>query len=227
MEIIKKTAIVVGATGLIGSKLVQQLLNDEDYSHIKVLVRRALPSSNPKLVNIVLADFDQMESVAEHLAADVAFCALGTTSKQAGSKAAFQKVDLDYVTNFARLTKQAGSKQFVLISSIGTVPNSAVFYVQTKYKAEQVVRALGFESLSILRPSLLLGPRKEARLGEKVGEALAFLLSPLMFIPALGKYKPIHVEIVARAMRALAAIGLHGTDIVENDRIHKLGKPSV
>lgn len=227
MTIPTKTAVVAGATGLIGTALVQQLLNDAAFDKIRVLVRRPLPFSNPKLENIVLADFDQMENVAGQLEADVAFCALGTTSKQAGSKEAFEKVDYDYVANFARLTKQAGSKQFVLISSIGTVPNSAVFYVQTKYKAEQTVRALGFESLSILRPSLLLGPRKEARLGEKVGEALAFLLTPLMFIPALSKYKPIHVETVARAMRALAAIGLHGTDIVENDRIHKLGKPTV
>ncbi|HEX7777443.1 MAG TPA: NAD(P)H-binding protein [Parvibaculum sp.] len=207
-----RTALVAGATGLVGGHLVARLLASPLYEHVLVVTRRKSGLAHPKLREIV-ADFDKLEGAiaATGEKIDDAFCALGTTIKRAGSQDAFRRVDYDYVVAFAKAAKAAGARQFLLVTAIGSSAKSGIFYSRVKGEAEDAVAALGFATTHIFRPSMLLGRRGEARPAEAVAQALTPFINPLLLGPAAA-YRGIAAETVAASMAGAAlkvAAGLH------------------
>jgi uncharacterized protein YbjT (DUF2867 family) len=208
-------AIIAGATGLIGTFLVDGMKSDKDVLSAIALTRR--DGKQEGKVAWTKIDFDKsldLENACN--GADHAFCCLGTTMKIAGSKEAFRKVDHDYVIAFAKAAKAQGIESFSLISAIGSDANSSVFYSKVKGEVELNLENLSFESLHIFHPSLLLGPRIESRLGEKIGTVGMNLIAPLM-LGSFSKYKPIHVKTVAQSMLRLAKAPLRGVHHFEYD----------
>ena len=212
-----KTSLIVGATGLTGKALLHNLLEADEYDKVMVLVRKPISISNEKLIQRVV-DFDKLYVYKEQFIADDVFCCLGTTIKKAKTKEAFKKVDLQYPLEIARLTKENGARQFLVISAMGANPKSAVFYSQAKGLMESELQKIGFDTLHIFRPSMLLGNRDEFRLGEKVGIVLFKLLSWL-FVGSLKKYKAIHTDVVAKAMYKAAQAEKIGVNIYPSDKI--------
>lgn len=192
-----KTAIVIGATGLVGSHLVRLLLENNDYDIIKVFGRRRLEMENPKLKEFVV-DFDDPSSFEKDITGDVLYSSLGTTIRQAGSKDAQYKVDYTYQLEVAKAAADNGVKSYVLVSSAGANPNARFFYMRMKGELDETVKSLSFRDIAIIRPSTLLGERDERRAGEKVAIKVTHFFTRL--IPGLKKYRPIHAHIVANAM---------------------------
>jgi uncharacterized protein YbjT (DUF2867 family) len=215
-----KTAILLGATGLIGGHCLQYLLKSPRYSKVVCLVRKKLPVINEKLEQVIV-DFDHLEDYAEALKGDDVFCGLGTTIKVAKTKENFKKVDYQYPLAAGKIALQQGASQYLLVSSLGADKNSLVFYSKTKGEVERDLKALGYPTLHILQPSLLLGNRNESRLGEKVGETVMTTLSFLMQGP-LKKYRAIEADAVAFAMVQLAAEEQHGTHTHLSDAIQAI-----
>ena len=193
-----KTALLAGATGLIGSHLLPLLLASERYSKVLVVGRRPLPQVHPKLVQIV-TDFDQLEEHRLRLIADDVFCCLGTTLRQAGSKQAFYKVDYLYVVQLAALAASNFAAQFMVVSSLGADAESRVYYSRVKGEMEAAVRQTPFRAIHIFRPSLLLGNRAAPRLGERLTAAALALMRPLLLGP-LRAYRAVPAATVAVAM---------------------------
>jgi uncharacterized protein YbjT (DUF2867 family) len=215
-----RTAILLGASGLVGGFCLQALLAEPDYARIVLLNRRELPlAAHPglsqKIVSFASLNPDDFAGV------DDIFCALGTTIRKAGSQQAFRRVDLEYPLAAAREALQAGAEQFVLVSSAGADPKSKNFYLRTKGELEQEIGKLGFRALHIFRPSLLLGKRPEFRMGERVVQAIAPLLNPLM-VGGLRRYSAVPAAVVGKAMAASAKQGENGTLIYEHDEIIRL-----
>lgn len=190
-----KIALVAGSTGLIGELLVRKLVEDEDFSEVITLARRQSAVTHPKL-RTAIVDFHALESTSAITQATVAFCCLGTTMKKAGSKDAFYQVDFTFVKNFAQYAKGLGCQQFQLVSAMGADAKSMFYYNQVKGQIEAEIKKIGFDSLHIMQPSLLLGNRQEARLGENLGKLLATTFDFL--IPK--NYKGIQAETVANFM---------------------------
>ena len=188
-----KTAIIAGASGLTGSYLLQQLLKSSKYSEVKALVRRPLDIEHPVLKQIV---WDFENSDPEELRAHHVYCSLGTTMKKAGSKDAFKKVDYEYPLQLARMAYEQGAEKFALVSAMGANSKSMFFYNRVKGELEADLKKIPFEAIYIFRPSMLLGPRQEFRLGEEFGKKLMTTLR--LIIPA--NMKPIHVSQVAKSM---------------------------
>jgi uncharacterized protein YbjT (DUF2867 family) len=209
-----RTAIIIGGTGLVGKELIAQLLNNPTYSAIHVLLRKTLHIDHPKL-HQHLIDFDNMNRFADLMKGDDAFCCLGTTMKQAGSRESFYKVDFEYVNNFARLTAQNGVKNFALVSALGASQQSLFYYSQVKGAIEKAVREKAFQAILIVRPSLLIGNRAEKRLGEDIGIAIENIFKPI--IPA--KYRGIEASKVANAMIKTLAQNPIGTIILESEQL--------
>ncbi len=206
-----RTALLVGATGVVGGFVLRRLLDDRDYSAVTVLARRELGQKHAKL-KTQLADFDLLEAQRPLFAVDDVFCCLGTTMRAAGSKAAFERVDYHYVVKSAELAAQAGAKQFLLISAIGASPKALAFYSQIKGRAEEAVKQQGIRTVHILQPSLLLGPRAEKRPGEHLAKMLAPALSLLTRGP-VAKYRPIEADEVARRMVQYAKSNQSGVHV--------------
>ncbi len=194
-------ATLIGATGLIGNYLLEELLKDDFYHTVRILIRRPLEITHPRLEK-KLVDFSDAESFRLALeGSDVVFCAIGTTQKKVnGDKEAYRKVDYDIPVNAARFCKMTGCEKFVLVSSVGANSKSNNFYLHLKGEVEDAVTAVGLKSVHIMRPSVLLGDRKEFRLGEKISKGIMSAFS--LLIPA--RYKPIHGRQVALAMLAAA-----------------------
>ena len=197
-----KTALLFGATGLVGKELMKRLLEDPHYNKVLIFVRRKMLIKHLH-VEVVPIDFDALDSSAEFIKGDNCFCALGTTMKKAGSREAFRKVDYEMVLNVARIAKQNGVKKFIVISSIGANPASSNFYLKTKGEMEEALKQLAFDQLTIVRPSFLMGNRNEFRLGERIGILFAKILGPFMIGP-IKKYRPISAKRLAKAMLMLA-----------------------
>ena len=208
----RKTALLAGASGLIGSHLLPLLLASERYSKVIVVGRTALPLQHPRLTQVV-TDLARLEDVRLQLIADDVFCCLGTTLKQAGSKEAFYRVDYLYVVKLAALTAGNFASQLLVVSSMGADADSGVYYSKVKGELEAAVRQLPFRAIHIFRPSLLLGERAHPRLGERIGGAVLGLLRPLLRGP-LRNYRPVRAAAVAAAM--LRAAGEDGGGV----RVH-------
>ena len=193
-----KTALLVGATGLVGGHVLEQLLEDSYYDSVIVLTRKTLNIQNAKLKEIIV-NFDQLENYKNDIKADVVFCCLGTTIKQAGSQEAFKKVDYEYPLMVAEIAKQNGASAFLLISALGAAKSSIIFYNRVKGEVEEAIGKLNFDAFHILQPSLIIGERKEARMGEGIAQKLSPLYDTLMFGP-FNKYKSIKAEQIAKAM---------------------------
>lgn len=217
-----KTAIVIGSTGLIGSALVQLLLESSDYSKVITFVKRDAGLQHPKLVQHQI-DFDATESFQQYIVGDDLFCTIGTTIKNAGSQEAFRKVDFEYPKQFASIAVAQNVKQFLLISSLNASATSTNFYLKTKGEIQDFLKTLPFENVAILQPSLLLGPRTEFRFGEKVGAFFMKIFS-FVFQGNLKKYKAIQGATVAKAMYTLAQKNTQGFHIYESDVLEELGK---
>ena len=209
-----KTALIVGATGLIGKHLTQKLLTSNFYEKVSVIVRKPLNIIHPKLEQIVI-DFDNLD--ASKVNADDIFCCLGTTMKQAGSKDAFYKVDFTYPLNFAKAGLANGAKQFLVVSSMGADKKSMVYYSRVKGEIENALSDLNYPTLIILRPSMLAGERENPRIGEKIGKVVMDFFAPLM----PDKYKVIAGEKVAQAMLELAQKNFKNKAIFESDSLQK------
>ncbi|MDR2955911.1 MAG: oxidoreductase [Prevotella sp.] len=212
-----KTAILIGSTGLTGTHLLKILLTNEIYDKVVVFVRKEIKISHSKLTQYAV-DFDNPGSYQNMVKGDDLFCCLGTTIKKAGSEEAFEKVDLKYPIQFAKAASLNGARQLSIISSIGANPQSKNFYLRTKGRCEEELRKIAFQSTSIFRPSLLLGNRKEFRLGERLATYAMKIFSILM-IGKLKKYKPIKAKNVAYAMFAVAQQNTVGYHIYESDLI--------
>ena len=207
-------AAISGATGFIGNHLIDLLKNDSAFDSVDVLSRKQLDL--PEKFN-VLVNSDIGAQKLKNV--DVAFCALGTTIKTAGSQEAFYHVDHDLVVAFANNAKEAGAKTFVLVSSVGATPKTSNFYLRVKGETERDPQELGFESLIILRPSMLMGERKEFRFGELIGKGVMTVFNPLIK-GGLSKYRGIHGKTVAKAMLKLGKENLLGVHVLEGDDLH-------
>ncbi len=215
-----KTALIIGSTGLIGSHLLNLLLDSNDYIKVITFVKRDTGLKHPKLTQHII-DFDKPETYKELIVGDDFFCTIGTTIKKAGSKEAFRKVDFEYPKQFAASALENKVKQFLIISSLSADANSGNFYLKTKGEIQDFLKKCNFESVAVLQPSLLLGNRTEFRLGEKIG---AFFVKTLSFLLLgnLKKYKAIQAEDVARAMFIIAQKNNSGFKIYESDSIQEI-----
>ncbi|PKQ09093.1 MAG: hypothetical protein CVT73_04445 [Alphaproteobacteria bacterium HGW-Alphaproteobacteria-12] len=206
-----RTALVAGASGLVGGLLLKRLLAAPQYERVLAVTRRDLGTGHQKLRQIT-ANFDRLDTALAGIGAvDDAFCTLGTTIRKAGSEAEFRKVDHDYILAFGQAAKQAGAERFLLISAVGANARSRVFYSRVKGETEEALTALGFPALDIFQPGLLLGARSERRPTEAAFIALMPLINPLLLGPA-KIYRGISADALAAAMIEAAKAppaGLH------------------
>jgi uncharacterized protein YbjT (DUF2867 family) len=214
-----KTAIVFGSTGLIGGHLVNQLIQDNYYTKIKIFVRSQTSINNEK-VEVINIDFNNLGNHKTEITGDDCFFCIGTTKQNSPDKNDYQKVELDIPKEIAQIAKANSVKSFIFISSIYANPNSSGNYVKFKGLVEEELKRLNFSKLGILRPSFLMGKRKENRVGEKIGILTFRVLSPLLFGP-FKKMKPISSEIVAKAMIKIAKQNLQKITL-ESDEIVEL-----
>jgi uncharacterized protein YbjT (DUF2867 family) len=214
-----KRALLAGASGLVGGFCLRRLLAHPGYDSITVWTRRPLPIAHRKL-KVERVDFDDLPGVSGPC--DEAFCCLGTTIRVAGSREVFRRVDHDYPLAMANHAKSAGANAFLMISALGADPGARVFYSRVKGETERDVMAAGIARTLFLRPSILLGPRRENRPGEKLGILFGRLASPLLAGP-WKKYRPVHADTVAAAMVYAANHDLPSGPI-ESDRIAELGR---
>ena len=215
-----KTALLLGASGLVGGHCLGFLLEEPSYTRVIVLVRKALPVMHEKLVQYVV-DFDELENLGNCIPVDDVYCCLGTTIKRAGTQEAFRKVDFDYTVKLAALAQHCGATQFLLVSSLGADPHSRIFYNRVKGELEDAIRKMSFTGCHIFRPSLLVGERKEHRTGEKAAVVLMKVLKPVLIGP-LMKYRSIQARDVAKAMAHTAQMDLQGVNIFESPRIQDI-----
>jgi uncharacterized protein YbjT (DUF2867 family) len=213
----QKTALLAGATGLIGSQLLPMLLASERYAKVIVVGRKAVPVIHPKLVQVV-TDLDHLEAVRLKLIADDVYCCLGTTMKQAGSKEAFFKVDFLFVVQLAAVAASNFASQFMVVSSMGADAGSNIYYSRVKGEMEAAVRQAPFRAIHIFRPSLLLGERAQPRLGERVAAVVMRAATPLLRGPLL-KYQAVTGAAVAAAMLRVAEDDGGGIWVHESDEL--------
>ena len=196
-----KTALVFGSSGLVGGHLLSQLIENDDYNKIKIFVRSEPEINDPK-VEIIKTDFNNLENHKEDIKGDDCFFCIGTTKQNSPDKSEYRRVELDVPKQIAQIAKSNSLNSFVFVSSGYADPKSSGDYLKFKGEVEEELKRLNFPKLGIMRPSFLLGDRKEKRVGEKIGIFVFKLLSPL-FLGPLKKMKPIHSETVAKAMIAI------------------------
>lgn len=210
-----RKALIVGATGLIGGHCLQTLLDDPAYSQVTVLVRKPLLVKHRKLKEIITSFNGTLEKTLFSIFAHDIFCCLGSTIKKAGSQKAFRKVDFSLVVAIARIMRRQGAEQFIVISAMSADSNSIIFYNRTKGEMENALRRLGYPCLRVIRPSLLLGHRKEFRLGERIGILTSAVWKHLL-VGSLKNYRPVEAKAVARFMVKVAheeqVLGMHVYD---------------
>lgn len=209
-----KSILLLGATGLVGSHCLRLLASDQAFDRVVVLTRRPLPveqifgSVEPHVV-----DFDKLAGQSSLFRVDQIMCALGTTIREAGSQERFRLVDYEYPLAAAQLGLAQGATHYLLVSSIGADARSRAFYTRVKGELESALLALHYRSVTIARPSLLLGPRAEHRLGEQIAKRLAFLMP--------GNYKPVPAHAVAAALVRAAKEDAPGRRIIESRDIRE------
>ncbi len=217
----QKTALIAGASGLVGGYCLREILENPQYDKVISLVRTPQGITHPKLREIVV-DFDLLEKFIKNTKANAVYCCLGTTRQKTPSLQAYRKVDFEYVLSLAKISLKNGSRQFLVVSSMGANPNSSLFYSRLKGEMEEAVSAVPFQAVHIMRPSFILGEkdRKERRPSERFMEKVLKPLSPL-FIGPFKKYRPIQAQTIAKAMVNLARQQLSGVHIWESHLIEK------
>lgn len=216
----KKTAIVLGATGLTGSLLMDRLLEDEEYSTIKVFSRRTSGKASPRIREFI-GDVIELDQFRKEFTGDAVFCCVGTTSSKTRDRDIYRAIDFGIPDIAARLAKENGIPAFLVISSIGANPKSRVFYTRTKGEMEQAVLSQGIPHTYILRPSLILGKRNEKRLTEDIG-AVVIKATGFLMKGRFRKYRAIEADTIAAAMIHLEKTK-PGLQIVSSDRIQEFG----
>jgi len=215
---LKKTAIILGATGLTGGILLEMLLKDASFEKIK-LFSRSSADNNSQKIEEHLIDIFQLEKHSDAFKADVVFCCIGTTKAKTPNKETYKKIDYGIPVTAAKLAKQNSIETFVVISALGADENSRIFYNQTKGKMERDVLKQNIEKTYILQPSLIVGDRNESRLGENI--ATFFMKTFAFLIPK--KYKMIKAETIAKAMLVLAKTG-YFEKIITSEKIKDIVK---
>lgn len=212
----KLSVLLAGATGLVGRECLRLLLGDPAIARIEVLARRPLSPDvrSPKLSTHII-DFDHLNEYDELFDVDAIICALGTTIRRAGSRVRFRTVDLEYPLDFARLGRRRGCSHFLVVTALGANPRSRIFYNRIKGELEDELRALSYPCLTIVRPSLLLGPRAELRLGEEVAKRVSRWLGPVVPRP----FKPVDAHAVAQALVRAAREPCSGVRIMESSEL--------
>jgi uncharacterized protein YbjT (DUF2867 family) len=196
-----KTALLFGSSGLVGSHVLSQLISNNNYSKIKLFVRTSIDISDPK-IEIIQTDFNNLENHREDIKGDDCFFCIGTTKQNSPDKNEYRRVELEVPKQIAQIAKSNSVNSFVFVSSGYADPKSSGDYLKFKGEVEEELKKLNFPKLGIMRPSFLLGDRKEKRIGEKIGIFVFKLLSPL-FLGPLKKMKPIHSATVAKGMIAI------------------------
>jgi len=204
--------VVAGGTGLVGRATIDLLLATPAVEAVTALVRREWREApvHPRL-SVAVIDFERPDASAPLLQGDALVCALGTTMKQAGSEAAFRRVDHDYPVALGRVARAAGTHHYLLVSAVGADPGSRVFYNRVKGETEADIRKLGFPRVTIARPSLLLGARAELRLGEVLGRIACILAPP--------RWRPVHARQVAACLVEALLRQAPGVEVLENRRL--------
>lgn len=216
------TATVIGATGLIGSLVLEELLKDDHFKTVRALVRRDLQLNHPKLQQSIV-NFNDINDLTEKFGeGDVIFCCIGTTQKKVkGDLIAYAKIDFDIPVNAARIGVSKNYKKFLIVSSVGATENSSNFYLQLKGKTENALKQFEFESLEIFQPSILIGKRNENRITEQIAQTMGKFIS-FLFIGSLKKYKPITAGNVAKAMVAISKKDTPGVHYYQYTEMIKL-----
>ena len=216
-----KTALLFGSSGLVGAYLLNQLIKDTNYSKIKLFVRSDAEINDPK-VEIIKTDFNNLQNYKEDMKGDDCFFCIGTTKQNSPDKDEYRRVELDIPKEIAKITKLNLVNSFIFVSALYANSKSLGDYVKFKGLVEEELKELNFPKLAIMRPSFLIGDRKEKRAGEKIGIFVFKLLSPLLLGP-LKKMRPIHSEIVAKAMIAVVQNDIQQT-IFESNEIVEINK---
>jgi len=217
-----RIVLLAGASGLTGARTLDALLEAPDIARVIAVSRRPLQREHSRLANRIVK-FDGIEAQLKGVSCEAALCCLGTTRRQAGSQDAFRAVDVEAVAAFARAAKAAGARRFVVISAVGASPTSRNFYLRTKGEMEEELEGIGFESLDILQPSLLLGWRAEMRPLELLAIAVMPLVNPLLG----GKYAPyraISARTIGAAMLGALRSGRRGVQRYTHDGIQALSR---
>lgn len=219
-----RTATVIGSTGLIGSHLLNVLQYSNHFDIIRALVRRPVSFTHPK-VEMKLVNFDDHESVKMAIdGSDTVFCAVGTTQKKVkGNKHAYRKIDYDIPVNAAKFCLETGCRNFLFVSSVGADAGSNNFYLKLKGEVEEAIRQIPIRSISVFRPSMLIGKRNEFRLGEKIGQPLMAFFA-FMLVGKWEKYRPVDAIEVAKAMVVAAEKERPGFSIYEYMHLRKFAK---
>ena len=211
-----KTALIFGSSGLIGNHLLNKILQSNKYDHIKIFVR-SIPKIDNSKVETIQTDFNNLEKYKDSIVANDCFFCIGTTKKKAPDKNEYRRIEYNIPVEIAQIAKSNSVDSFIYISSLGANPNASGNYLKNKGQVEEELKKLNFTKLAILRPSILLGERKENRVGEKIGMFVMQMLSPL-FLGNLKKIKPIKAEYVAKAMFVIAQNG-YQKNVFESDQI--------
>lgn len=216
------TALIAGATGLVGGLLLRDLLAAREYGRVVALGRRSTGIDDPKLREVAV-DFSALKTAANTLEADDAFCCLGTTIRRAGSREGFRAVDHGAVVAFAWAARRAGARRLFVVSALGADSTSRLFYNRVKGESEEALAVMGFGTLGIFRPALLRGARAEFRPGERLLGAAMWLIDPIL-IGSWRRYRSIDAAVVARAMLR-CSFGRPGAGHLtfESDEIQDLG----
>ena len=214
-----KTALIFGSSGLIGSYLLDLIVNDNNYSKIRLFVR-SKPVNTSSKIEIIKTDFNNLENHKDSIAGDVCFFCIGTTRKKTPDKNEYINIEYNLPIEVAKIAKSNSVNNFIYVSSIGANTNASGLYLKNKGRAEKELKQLNFSKLSIMRPSILLGNRKENRIGEKIGILAMKTFSPL-FVGKIKKYKPIKVEHVAKTMLQVVQND-YKKKIFESDEIVKI-----
>ncbi|WP_144548181.1 oxidoreductase [Bacillus sp. X1(2014)] len=222
MENNRKTALILGATGLVGNELVKILIQQQNYEKIHLLVRRPIARHDPSC-EVHVVDFEKLDTYIELFQVTDVFCCLGTTIKKAKSKEAFRKVDYEYPVEAAKIAKRSEVEKFLIITAMGSNAKSSIFYNRVKGEVEESLDNLSLPSVHIFRPSLLLGDRKEFRFGEKIAAKTSAIINVLMVGP-LRPYKAIEAKNVAMAMAVVGKFGKSGMNIYPSHKIEQIAK---
>lgn len=219
-----QTAVVIGATGLIGGHVVEELLADEHFDKVVVLVRKEYALQHPRLI-VRIVDFNNPADYKNKLGTGNAiFSCIGTTQKKVnGDRDAYKKIDFDIPVTAAKFGKEAGFDTFLLVSAVGANAKSSNFYLRLKGEVDEAVSSFGINAVHIFRPSMLLGKRGEYRFGEKLMQAVMKGID-FMFIRSMRKYKSIQATTVAKAMVAAAKNSQPGDHVYQYDEMMALAR---